>query len=65
LSSLDSLSLIGLKPDEPQIKKALDWLAARQQQNGVWRLSMLRAKDRELPTWLSLAVCRAFERFYG
>jgi hypothetical protein len=65
LSSLDSLSLIGPKPDEPQIKKALDWLAARQQQNGVWRLSLLRTKDRELPMWLSLAVCRVFKRFYG
>jgi hypothetical protein len=64
LSSLDSLSLIGFSRDDQQIKKALEWLIAKHQENGVWNLSLLRAKDKELSLWISLAICRVFKRFY-
>jgi len=64
LSSLDSLSLIGFTIDDPQIKKALEWLIKKQQENGGWNLSLLKTKDRELSLWISLAICRVFKRFY-
>jgi hypothetical protein len=65
LSSLNSLSLMGFTVDNPQIAKALEWFTARQQENGAWKLTLLRGKDKDLSLWLSLAVCRVFKRFYG
>ncbi|MCP8304688.1 MAG: hypothetical protein H3Z50_04365 [archaeon] len=65
LSALDSLSLLGFTKDDPQIEKALKWLSDRQQENGLWKLTLLKAKSIEdLPLWISLAVCRIFKRFY-
>jgi hypothetical protein len=65
LSSLDSLSLMGFTVNNPQIAKALEWFTARQQENGAWKLPLLRTKDKDLSLWLSLAICRVFKRFYG
>jgi hypothetical protein len=65
LSSLDSLSLMGFTVDNPQIAKALEWFTTRQQEDGVWKLTLLRTKDKDLSLWLSLAICRVFRRFYG
>jgi hypothetical protein len=65
LSSLDSLSLMGFTVNNPQIAKALEWFTARQQENGTWKLTLLRNKDKDLSLWLSLAICRVFKRFYG
>jgi hypothetical protein len=65
LSSLDSLSLMGFTVDNPQIAKAFEWFTARQQENGAWKLTLLRNKDKDLSLWLSLAICRVFKRFYG
>ena len=65
ISALDSLSLLEFSADDPQIKKALEWLASRQQENGKWNLSLLRAKDKELGSWIGLAICRVFKRFYN
>lgn len=65
LSSLDSLSLIGLTRTHPQIGTALEWFVARQQDDGVWVLPLLRgAKDQIAHLWMSLVVCRAFKRFF-
>jgi len=64
LSSLDSLSLMEFAVDDPQINEALEWLITRQQENGVWNLSLLRTKDKELSSWVNLAICRVFKRFY-
>jgi hypothetical protein len=65
LSSLDSLSLMGFTGDNPQIAKAHDWFTTRQQENGTWKLTLLRNKDKDLSLWLSLAICRVFKRFYS
>lgn len=65
LSSLDSLSLVGFSRSHPGVKKALDWFVDRQQEDGSWKLRLLRGKDKSLPLWLSLAVCRVFKRLYG
>jgi hypothetical protein len=65
LSSLDSLSLIGFTVDNPQIAKALDWFIMGQQENGTWKLMLLRNKEKDLSLWLDLAICRVFKRFYS
>jgi hypothetical protein len=48
LSSLDSLSLLGFTMQEPQIKKAIDWLIDAQQENGLWNVHLVRDKDKDL-----------------
>jgi hypothetical protein len=65
LSSLGSLSKIGFVADHPQVVKALAWFVQNQQENGEWRLKLVRGRDKSLPLWISLAVCRVFKRFYG
>jgi len=65
LSSLDSLSLMGFTVDNPQIAKAHDWFTTRQQEDGTWKLTLLRNKDKDLSLWLGLAICRVFKRFYS
>jgi hypothetical protein len=62
LSSLDSLSLMGFMKDDSQINRALNWFIAKQQKNGVWKLHTVRGKDKDLPLWISLAICRVFRR---
>lgn len=65
ISALDSLSLLGFSKDDAQIQTALEWLWDRQQEDGLWRLTFLKGKSiRDLPLWLSLAICRIFKRFY-
>ena len=63
LSSLDSLSLLGFKMQEPQIKKATDWLINAQQENGLWNVHLVRGKDKALNLWIALAICRVLQRF--
>jgi hypothetical protein len=65
LSSLDSLSLLGFSKYDSQIEKALHWLTTQQKENGLWRSSYEKARDRDIHLWVSLAVCRMFKRFYG
>lgn len=64
LSALDSLSTLGFSRDDPQIRKALQWLTSKQQQGTQWKLPMLRTKDKELTLWISLATCRMLKRCY-
>ena len=63
ISALDSLSLLGFSKNEPHIAKALDWLAARQEENGLWKLKTLRNQRALSQLWLSLAICRIIKRF--
>jgi hypothetical protein len=66
LSALDSLSLMGFASDDPQIEKALEWFIAKQQENGVWQLFLLRGgTDKDLALWMTLAICRVFKRLCG
>ncbi len=64
LSSLDSLSRLGFRPDEADVKSGLDWFRQSQRQDGRWVLR-IRAMARELEphSWITLAVSRVFERF--
>lgn len=66
LSALDSLSLLGFTADEPKIKEALDWFVTSQGEDGLWNLTLLKAKsDEDLRLWLGLAICRVFRRLYS
>jgi len=63
LSSLDSLSRLGFKMEEPQIKKAMDWLVNAQNENGLWNVHLMKGKDKDLSLWIALAICRVVKRF--
>ncbi len=65
LSALDSLSLLKFSASDAQIKKALEWLGSKQEQDGKWNLSLLRANDKELSLWIGLAIWRVFKRFHN
>jgi hypothetical protein len=71
VSALDSLSFLGFSKDDPDIKKALDWVIEHQQENGLWNLQYGEpkkresTKEKEMKLWVSLAICRILKRFYG
>jgi hypothetical protein len=64
LSSLDSLSLLGFTLENHHVREALEWFKNRQQENGLWKVKLLRTRDKELVFWVSLAICRVLKRFY-
>lgn len=63
LSSLDSLSHLGFRADDPRIKAALQWFRDRQARDGLWDLTLLRTGDKTLRWWVGLAIARVFRRF--
>ncbi len=72
VAALDSLSLIGISPEDEDIEKALDWLISRQQPDGLWKISYsaihkasVNKKSEEQQLWITLAICRMLKRFYG
>lgn len=64
ISALDSLSCLGFPPDQPDIRRGLDWFINHQLPDGTWQLKLLRDKDITLPLWMQLNICRVFHRFY-
>ena len=64
LSALDSLSLLGFPNRNEEVRTGLQWFIDRQQDDGLWNLHLLRGKDKELPLWIGLAICRVFRRFH-
>ena len=36
---LDSVSMIGVSPDDPDIKRGVNWLIEHQKPSGLWRLN--------------------------
>ncbi len=63
LSSLDSLSRLGFRADDPRIGAALGWFRDRQARDGLWDLTLLRTGDKGLRWWVGLAIARVFRRF--
>lgn len=63
LSSLDSISLLGFKMEEPQTRKAMDWLINAQNESSLWNVHLVRGKDKDLSLWIALAICRVVRRF--
>ncbi len=72
VAALDSLSLIGPGwGQDPDIQQALKWLVDHQEESGLWKVNYARPqaekdtlKRREMKLWVSLAICRVFERFH-
>jgi hypothetical protein len=71
LTSLDSLSRIGFRFDDPEIKVGLDWFRDNQQPSGLWKVSyedkahLGNARNMERSLWVTLNICRLFKRFNG
>lgn len=71
LAALDSLSLMGIPASDQQIKPALDWFRDHQEETGLWRISWSsihkaspNKKTAEQKLWISLSVCRVFQRYW-
>ena len=65
VSTLDSLSSIGLTQDNKRIRVALDWLRNCQLENGLFKIKLLKAKDKDSIYWSCLAIGRVFKRLDG
>lgn len=66
ISALDSLSELGFKSGDPNIKRGIDWIAHKQRRDGLWKLSLLKDRSIEdMPLWISLASCRVMKRLYS
>jgi hypothetical protein len=71
-AALDSVSLIGIPSTDKDIRKALDWFIANQTESGLWKISYSKihksppnSKSEEEKLWISLAVCRVFQRYFN
>jgi hypothetical protein len=72
VAALDSLSLIGVPGDDPDIQHGLEWLIDHQQRSGLWKLSYEKSKSHAHPAkadqmrlWVTLAICRILKRYFG
>jgi hypothetical protein len=72
IAALDSVSLVGIPPADKDIKKALEWFIANQEESGLWKISYSKIhkappnnKTDEETLWISLAVCRVFQRYFS
>lgn len=65
LSSLDSLSLLSFRGDDPDVRKGVDWFTERQRRTGLWKLPLrIMAREPEPNAWITLAICRILKRLY-
>jgi len=63
LSTLDSLSKLGLSVDHPQIREGVEWFINSQKKDGLWKLKLVRgAGDMSQNLWVNLVVCRTLKR---
>jgi hypothetical protein len=69
LTALDSLSLLGIGPDDPDICRGLRWFVDNQGKDGLWDTSYEQTKrqepsprERQARSWVGLATCRVFRR---
>jgi len=71
-AALDSVSLIGIPPTDLDVRRALDWFIANQTETGLWKVSYskihkspLNSKTEEEKLWVSLSICRVFQRYFS
>jgi len=65
VSALDSLSRLGLSAGHPQVRAAIERLAKLQRRDGTFDLRLMRGKDKDLPYWICLSICRSLKRWEG
>jgi len=63
VSALDTLSRLGFGAGAPTIHAALDRLKKVQRPDGTFGFKLVRGKDKDLPWWICLAVCRSLKRW--
>jgi hypothetical protein len=63
VSALDSLSLIGIGPENERVAAAVEWFSSRQREGGTWRLYCLKGAGISVDEWVNLALCRAMARY--
>lgn len=39
------------------------WFLGKQDKSGLWKVYMLRGRDKDLNLWICLAIIRVFKRF--
>jgi hypothetical protein len=71
VSAMDSVSLIGIPKNDPDVKQGLEWLVDNQQKDGLWNYSYSRihkavdnGKSHESRLWISLCICRILRRCF-
>ena len=65
VSTLDSLTLVGIQDNLPEVQRAIDWLRNKQSSDGNFDLKIVHGKDRHIiKYWITLAICRIFKRYY-
>lgn len=65
VSSLDILYYLGFTSKHPQIKFALKEIRSCQLENGLFDLKLLKTKDKDLPLWIALLICRIFKNYFS
>jgi hypothetical protein len=66
VSALDSLSCLQFSKEHPRIQKGLNWLKERQTEDALFDLKVVRAGKKSLVKyWVTLAICRIFNRLYS
>jgi len=65
VSALDSLTLVGIQDNLPEVRGAIEWLGKKQTPDGNFDLRIVHGKDRHIiKYWITLAICRIFKRYY-
>jgi hypothetical protein len=63
LSTLDTLSGLGLSVEHPQIREGVDWFIEHQKKDGLWKLKLVRGvSDKSQNLWVNLVICRTLKR---
>ncbi len=72
LTSLDSISWIGIPKEDEDVQNALSWFVKNQEPNGLWKVSYSKihknaeiARTHDAQLWISLMICRIFKKFFG
>ena len=63
VSALDTLSRLEFPPRSAPIAGALERLSKLRRDDGTFALTLLRAKDKDLPWWICLAAYRSLHRW--
>ncbi|MBY8996477.1 MAG: hypothetical protein KGD60_02005 [Candidatus Thorarchaeota archaeon] len=63
LSTLDTLSKLGLSVEQPQIREGIDWFIEHQKKDGLWKLKLVRGtSDKSQNLWVNQVICRTLKR---
>lgn len=64
VSSLHVLTNLGFANENPQVKKAIDWLQDKQTADGLFDIHKNHDRYHDQSLWLTLAFCRIIKKLY-